>query len=191
MPPKKQVTKEDILSGALELFRESGMEALNARELAKQLGCSTQPIYLSFVGGMEELKATLTVRLWEVYDRFLHEEMARGELPPYKASGMGYIRFAEREPTIFRYLFMRPRSEMMPNEGDAQFEQIVALVQQQLGLSHEDAARFHMEQWIFVHGIATMQATSSFPMSEEMIASMLTDMYLGLKKIYTEKEKPI
>ncbi len=187
MPPKKQVTKEDILRGALALFRESGMEAINARRLAKMLGCSTQPIYLSFAS-MEALNGALHTRLWAIYADFLQKEMKRGELPPYKASGMGYIRFAKREPMIFRHLFMRPRTESELHDGEAHFEQIVALVQQQLGLSHEDAARFHMEQWAFVHGIATMQATSYLPFGEEMISAMLTELYLGLKTQYQRGE---
>ena len=59
MPAKKQVTGEMILSAALKLLREKGYEAVNIKQLSDALGCSTQPIYLSF-SGMEELRKKLT-----------------------------------------------------------------------------------------------------------------------------------
>lgn len=48
MPAKKQVTKEMILGAALRVLMEGGTEAVNVKSLAAELGCSTQPIYLSF-----------------------------------------------------------------------------------------------------------------------------------------------
>lgn len=52
---KKQVTKEMILTTALKLLREQGYEAVNIKQLAQALGCSTQPVYLSF-SGMDQLR---------------------------------------------------------------------------------------------------------------------------------------
>lgn len=43
MPPKVKVTKEEIIAAALEILRQKGMEAVNARAVAAALGCSTQP----------------------------------------------------------------------------------------------------------------------------------------------------
>ena len=37
--------------------------------------------------------------------------MAEGKYPPYKASGMAYIRFAKEEKELFKLLFMRDRSD--------------------------------------------------------------------------------
>ncbi len=190
MPPKKQITREDILQGAMTLFRERGMDAIGARELAHALGCSTQPIYLSF-SGMDALKEALHEQMWVLYGAFLEHEMSRTDMPPYKASGMGYIRFAREEPAIFRYLFMRPRdAKEQAEDGTEHFSNIVDIVQRQLGLSREAATRFHMEQWIFVHGIASMLATSYLDLDEESISGMLTELYLALKARYlSEQEK--
>ena len=55
MPAKKQVTKEMILTAALELLREGGIEAVNVKALAHRLNCSTQPIYLSFPEEIPEI----------------------------------------------------------------------------------------------------------------------------------------
>lgn len=59
MPAKKQVPKERILTAALELLKTQGYEAVNIKQLSAALGCSTQPIYLSF-SGMDELRMELT-----------------------------------------------------------------------------------------------------------------------------------
>ena len=43
----KQIPKDKIIDAATELVRKNGMSALNARTLAKELGCSTRPIYIT------------------------------------------------------------------------------------------------------------------------------------------------
>ena len=59
MPPTKRISKEAIVDAAVEVLRSGGASAVNARSVAKKLGCSTQPIYLSFQS-MNELKTAVT-----------------------------------------------------------------------------------------------------------------------------------
>ena len=61
VPAVKKVSREAILDAAVEVLRDGGFSAINARSVARKLGCSTQPIYLSFQN-MAELKAALTER---------------------------------------------------------------------------------------------------------------------------------
>lgn len=58
MPAVRKVSKEQIIDAAVEVLRDDGFSAINARSVAKKLGCSTQPIYFSFKN-MDELKAAL------------------------------------------------------------------------------------------------------------------------------------
>ena len=55
MAPKVKVTKGQILTAAVNIVRRDGIGALNARDLAKRLNCSTQPIF-SCYSTMEKLK---------------------------------------------------------------------------------------------------------------------------------------
>lgn len=55
MPPKQKVTKEDIVLAAINLVRKNGVESINARSVAAEIGCSTQPIFSNYAT-MEELK---------------------------------------------------------------------------------------------------------------------------------------
>ena len=109
MPPSSKIKRENILAAAVELTRQSGAAALNARALAQYLGCSTQPIFSNY-GSMEALKVEVIRYAGETYGRFVAEDMASGKYPPYKASGMAYIRFAAEERELFKLLFMRDRT---------------------------------------------------------------------------------
>ena len=68
MPAAKRISKEAIIDAAEAVLRTGGFEAINARSVAKALGCSTQPIYLTF-RNMEELKSALTQRAIEQHTR--------------------------------------------------------------------------------------------------------------------------
>ena len=40
-----KIKKEDIINTAFEIIRKNGENALSARDLAKKLNCSIQPIF--------------------------------------------------------------------------------------------------------------------------------------------------
>ena len=61
MPAIRKVTRDDVVNAALDVLRESGFSAVNARSVAQKLGCSTQPIYRVF-GSMDELKTEMASR---------------------------------------------------------------------------------------------------------------------------------
>ena len=105
MPPKVKITKKDIIDKALELVREGGAEALNARSIARSLDCSTQPIFSNFES-MEELEYSVLYAAFNKYLGFISAEIESGKYPAYKASGMAYTRFAREERELFKYLFM-------------------------------------------------------------------------------------
>ena len=48
MPPKVRIAKEDIVKTAVELVRKNGAGSINARAIAAELECSTQPIFSNF-----------------------------------------------------------------------------------------------------------------------------------------------
>ena len=60
MPPVRKITKEDIIKKSLSIVNEEGLTSLNARRLAKELMCSTQPIFSQFKN-MEELNSAVNI----------------------------------------------------------------------------------------------------------------------------------
>ena len=80
MPPKVRITKAQILEGAVALVRRCGADALNARELAKQLECSTQPIFSNFEN-MEQLKLAVVGEAYRMYWQLVEQVTEEGKYP--------------------------------------------------------------------------------------------------------------
>lgn len=183
MPPKVRITKEEIIRTAVELVRERGESALNARNVAHALDCSTQPVFSNFAT-MDELRLAVIAAADACAQDYIQREVERGEYPPYKASGMAYIRFAREEKELFKLLYMRDRSdETIPAETDLG-SRMEGIVHRNTGLGGGEAKLFHLEMWAFVHGIATMMATGYLDLEWDLVSRMLTDCYQGLKKQY-------
>lgn len=186
MPPKCRFTREEIIQAALDLTAEKGVGALTARGLAQRLGSSAKPIFGLFAN-MEEVQQEVVKAADLRYQEYLRQDMSAGRYPPYKASGMAYIRFAREQKELFKLLFMRDRTHEEKATGD-ELEALLGLIQKNMGLSRDDAYRFHLEMWIYVHGIATMIATAYLEWDMDFISAALTDAYQGLRLRFLPKE---
>ncbi len=184
MPPKCKFTREDVIQAAVEITREQGIAGVTARSLAARLGTSAKPIFGLFQN-MEEVHSQVLNEANRLYQAYIAEDMEAGEYPPYKASGMAYIRFAREEKALFRLLFMRDRSGEVIPENREEIRPLLKLLQKNLGLDEEEAYRFHLQVWIYVHGVATMAATGYLDWGLEFISRTLTDVYQGLIHRYT------
>lgn len=183
MPPKVRTTKENIVNTAVDIVRNSGAQALNARTVASALQCSTQPVFSNFAT-MAELRLAVTERAGALCEDYMRREAERGEFPVYKATGMAYIRFAKEEKELFKLLYMRDRSGETIPEGAGLTDQMECIVQNSTGLRGDEAKLFHLEMWAYVHGIAAMFATGFLDLEWELVSKMLTDSYQGLRKQY-------
>ena len=168
MPAKKQISKENIIEAAIDIIRKEGINAVNARNIAKKLKCSTQPIYLSF-SGMEELKISVVQEAIKIYQKFISEEMGRSQYPPYKSYGMSYVHFAQKEK-------------------EREFNEMLFLLTDNDELDYKTAYKINMEMWLFGHGIATMIATSYITMDDETISDYMSDVYQGVRRLYDVKQ---
>lgn len=179
MPPKAKIFKETILEAAFVLTREKGFECVNARSLALQLGCSTQPIFRIYKD-MAELKKDLFSHVESFYNRYLETRMDPGNL--FLSIGMAYISFAREESNLFRMIFMdhhfKVNNFMDMLEGDENTA-IASGIAAAHGISLEDARLLYVETWLFTHGIASMLVTNSFTFQEKEIEQMLRNAFMG------------
>lgn len=188
MPPKSKFTRKEMIDAALDITRAEGFRAVTARALGARLRSSPKVIFGLFTN-MEELQQEVLKAANTLYQNCLKEDMAAGRYPPYKASGMAYIRFAREETELFKLLFMRTRSKEETEKPADEMTEIIPLIQKSTGLSAKRAMLFHLEMWTFVHGIAVMFATAYLDLDTETVSSMLTDMYMGLKTRFQELEE--
>ncbi len=183
MPPAFKFTRNEITEHALELVRENGIGGLTARALAERLGTSSKPIFGLF-SNMDELKGEVISHAVNIYEGYLSESIESKEYPPYKASGIGYIKFAKNEKELFKLLFMRDRNGEISASEEESTDNVIKILMKTLSLSEEKAKLFHLESWIYVHGIASMIATSYIDWDLNFASEALTDMFVGLRHRY-------
>ena len=186
MPPSIKISKNDIIQAAVSIVREQGAQAINARTVSTMLNCSTQPIFSNF-SSMEELKLAVVDKADKLCQEYITREIAENHYPPYKASGMAYIRFAKEEKELFKLLYMRDRGNENISSNSELNDQMEDYVHDNTGLDGTEMKLFHLEMWAYVHGIAVMFATGFLDLKWELVSQMLTDAYQGLQKQHAKE----
>ena len=186
MPPKIRFGREDIVSAALEIVRREGIEGVNARTVAAELGCSTQPLFREFET-MEQIKEETARLAMDMYARRVAEGAEREPIS-YKGTGMAYIDFARREPQLFKLLFMSNRTgRPAPKIEDPSYELVISALMERISLSREQAKEFHLNMWVYVHGLAVMVATEYMNFTDEELSAMLSGQFMAMKALYDSK----
>lgn len=179
LPPSRKISREAIMEACLKIVRGEGLENLNARRIAKELGCSTQPIFSHFAN-MDEIKDEVIKEI----SRYFDQAMLRGNYtkPVYKDIGINYIRFAKEEPVYFKLLFNREEALGVINfiELSGSSEEIFHTISKQTGMTNEQARQFHQRMWLYVNGIANLVANNTCTFSEDEIDNLLTQQYISM-----------
>ncbi len=178
MPRKPATTKEAMIEGAFRLIRENGHAFLTARNLAAFLGCSTQPVMYQFPN-MDILK-DLT---YQKADAF-HSEyiLAGGDLLEI---GLRYIRFAEEEPHLFRFLFQSGRFTGLSLEDLIRAPEtagVLAAVSAEEDLTPEEAAAVFEPLAALVHGYASLIANNAMKYDPDAVRNALITVAEGLER---------
>jgi AcrR family transcriptional regulator len=102
MPRKNLFTKDMFINAAFKIIREKGRDKLSARSLARELECSTMPVY-SYLQSMKTLVSDLEEK---ALDLMLTYQTTSSTGQPFLDMGLGYVLFARNEQNLFRFLFM-------------------------------------------------------------------------------------
>ena len=178
VPKKPTTTKEAMTEGAFRLVREKGHEFLTARNLAAFLGCSTQPVMYQFPN-LDALRDLTYQKADEFHSEYI---LAGGDL---LGMGLRYIRFAEEEPRLFRFLFQSGRfsgSGMEDLIRAPEAAELLAAVSEEAGLTAEDAADFFEPLAAVVHGYASLIANNAMKYDPDAIRKALITIAEGLEK---------
>lgn len=169
MPPKARITKEMITDAAFEIARYEGAERINARTVAQKLGCSTQPVmyYYKTVGDIKKAA-------YQKADDFHSAYIMQGAKDGIGGIGMAYIRFAQNEKYLFRFLFQsdgfsgQSLSGLIDNEA---LSPVLEAISQSSGITFGQAKVAFRSLFLFVHGYASMLANNSMEYDEEVISA--------------------
>ena len=177
MPPKQRITREMILDKSFAMFMNEGMEAVNARSIAKALNCSTQPIF-SYFAGMEELKSALDQR---ARDSFA-ETIERREESDSAIEDLcnAYVRFAGEQPRLFAHLFMQNGSTLGDVLSSPELKETLAEQESRsAGISDKQAMELCESVWVHAHGLAAARAVGLVRMSDKCVSDSLAKLRQG------------
>lgn len=182
MPPTVRFTRDAVLHAACQLMRREGMEALNARAIAKELGGSTQPIFRLFTN-MEDLHRELILYVARQFQAHAEADMAQSD-SPYIQLCTTYLLYGRDEPELFKLLFMRDRVSEGQYSDQTNFDLVFTIIKKETPLDDETALRFFERTWLFIHGLAVCIATKYIPCQDERyLISMVKEAYNAAVKM--------
>lgn len=182
MPPTVRFTRDAVLHAACQLMRREGMEALNARAIAKELGGSTQPIFRLFTN-MEDLHRELILYVARQFQAHAEADMAQSD-SPYIQLCTTYLLYGRDEPELFKLLFMRDRVSEGQYSDQTNFDLVLNIIKKETPLDDETALRFFERTWLFIHGLAVCIATKYIPCQDERyLISMVKEAYNAAVKM--------
>ena len=189
MPAAKRISKEAIIDAAAAVLRIGGFEAINARSVAKALGCSTQPIYLSF-RNMEELKSALTQRAIEQHTQRVRESLRAHEGcdSRYSSYGMGFVLFAAQEKQLFRWLYLEG-GQMEPYQNDILLPEVLRAMEDEFGYPEDVARRFHQDMIYYSYGLAILANTDHLHLTESGLREAFRREFRALIAIHGKPAK--
>jgi AcrR family transcriptional regulator len=185
-PPTK-ITRDMILRAGNALVRAGGIESVNARSLAAELGCSTQPIFSQFPT-MEELKQCLHDQACEMFEQEVIDRPDPGSF--LRSSYLKVVHLARDRSHVFRlvYLSEYSRGERFV-EARLDFSSNRRILQELMrdhSLRDRECKDLLERISLLVHGVATLTATSTFRYDDnrivELVESAIEDFVQGATK---------
>lgn len=189
MPPKAKISKEMILNTVLDITREHGFEAVNARSIAAKLQCSTRPIFTCYEN-MEELKKDFLDFAYKFYSQFVADYSNSAKVSPYLFLPLSYIEFAKTDPFLFKLLFINDMTLDMAEPTDFYNEpgneERAKAFSDMIGVKLDSSKRIFFNLFLYSHGIAVLTAAKKILLAEKDMESMIMNLLSALIK----QEKP-
>lgn len=181
MPPKAKYTREEIIQKAFEITRKKGIDAVVARELGKELGTSSSPIFTAFKN-MEELQKEVRKVALKEFESYVSD--ALNYAPAFKYVGMKMIEFAMKEPKLFQLVYMREHDgsqtyAMLIDELGDTVGVCIDIMQRDYALSRAEAELLFRQVWLHTFGICVLVAGKVCRMTPEEISEILSVEFQG------------
>lgn len=191
MPRKTQISKDVILESAFKMLIREGYASINITSLAKEIGCSTQPLAWHF-GNMETLRTELLEYcLGFLKDRFtLDGENVSGIL---EGIAFRYVELAVDYPNLYKYLYMSEQdgvkmASIAQGLRAENQDKVIQMLKEEYGIFEEVAEKYLLNMQLYVHGISSFVVTKIVFPSKEVIMQMIHDASEAfLKQLKGEK----
>ncbi|ABJ61039.1 TetR/AcrR family transcriptional regulator [Lactobacillus gasseri ATCC 33323 = JCM 1131] len=172
MARKKEIDKQRILDAAYKLAVRGGIESLTARNIAKAVNCSTQPIYLEFEN-MQDLRNQVLARISDELKSNTLQQNFTGE--PLIDLDLSYLYFAKEHVDLFRAMFVDGKCgnqmivDTLMGLGIEKFKQQFDAEQ----YSDERLKHIIVANWIAATGLATLLINKMANFTQAQMISVL------------------
>ena len=176
MARKTQISKEVILEKAFQLLVREGYANINIIALAKEIGCSTQPIASQF-GNMDRLRTELLEYCLEFLKNY-YSVAGDGASSVLESIAGRYVELALDYPNLYKYIYISEHDgekmgQIIKSLRAKNQDKILCMIQEEYGISYEKAKDYMMNLQIYVHGISSFAVTKvEFP-SKEAVMNMI------------------
>ncbi len=189
MAGRSVIEKKDLLKVAVKMVEKEGIESINARDLAKNAGISTKPIYRIY-NSLEELKTDVNNIIKKEYDEFIMKRVDNKNA--LITVCVAYVEFAYMHKNYFKCMFLSNNLNWT-NINDVLNEKwnqstIINLVNKH-SLSFEEAKTLFMNVWLYANGLATLIACNDLIMDSKEILIRIVKIYKELSKTLKNNEK--
>lgn len=183
---RKVYTKDQILKAAYEVVAKEGFKGFTARNIAKKMGISTQPIYLEFKN-MDDLKNTLLDSIYNELKQKVFPVVHTGD--KLVDLGLNYIRFAIDNHRLYTALYVDEHGsgEKIHQVSSDYFCELVKSDERYKHLSQEQIDSLHNGTWIIVTGLASLMSSGIIHPTEAQIIELIQR---SIESITTD-DKPI
>lgn len=179
--PKVKYSRETILKKTMEIVEKSGLEAINVRDVATELGCSVAPIYTVF-GSLEELVRAVKEAYVDLIITYTTQNYSEDS---FLNIGIGAVRFALDYPRVYRTFCME--NIVSPEEEMCEGKLLETLYQHPLKewLSQDELKDMMLKMDIFTQGLC-MQITMgnkgklTLEKCEKLLENMGQEMIIGI-----------
>jgi AcrR family transcriptional regulator len=178
MPRSVQITKEKILTAALDVLIREGYSAVSIKSIARELNCSTQPIAWQF-GNMDNMREALTMEA-VTYANKKMMPTSTDYIEAFWQIGYGYINLAFDTPNLFRFVYMGESknycrggfNSILTDKGNAV---LIDKLYPYLNISREQAEMLFQRMIVYTHGMVSLVVAGVLNCTKEQVYSIVKD----------------
>ena len=190
------ITKDRILSAALDIVRRGGSESLTARSLSAALGCGAGALFNSF-GSIQGIRDAVKAEARRLYQSRVRAGFSLN--PPFKGFGMAFLWFAVDEPQLFSLIMDASRPTGTFKDYIDTFvgfkEECLAAIGTSFGLRGSDAQQLYYQMILVALGLAHActrgGSTLSIPQASEMLGKSARAFLMVIRAGADDREKYI
>ena len=167
-------TLDDLVQACTEMIAKDGLAAFSLRKVAQRVGIKAPSIYEHFASKealLGEARRSATVALNE---SLLAHCKGRGARQRLVSTAVGYLQFAQEQPSLFALLLMetpsRRRGLEEPPDKNSPYAFLLARVNDFLGEGQRNGEVLSFGIWSLVHGAAVLRHTHLKEFSAPVVA---------------------